>query len=193
MAAQSVMEIKKKLNAYKQALEICIEKAADVERGIGRGDLGKDREHLMSLKDRIARYSGLGKSEIKAAVDKSLAKLAARETESHSGGHRVYPRYVRRWAVQYGLPGQGKVHKGFTHDIGAMGLFLMSNRQESLGQQIYVDVDVPGLGMVQLQGTVVWRKWVPPALRSVEYTGFGVKITNAPESWFNYFAKQEIK
>lgn len=191
--SDSLGELKKKINAFKQALEVCLEKGGELESCIGRADLSKDRDHLQSMRRRVSRFSQMGKSEVKVSLEKSLSKLASREVESHTGSHRVYPRYVHRWAVQYGLPGQGKIHKGFTHDIGAMGLFLMSNRQESLGQQIYLDVVVPELGVVQLQGTVVWRKWVPPALRSLEYTGFGVKIINAPESWFTYFAKQETK
>ena len=101
---------------------------------------------------------------------------------------RVIPRYHKRLKVRYGNSGKRDLsQRGFSRDVGAMGLFIISTRQEQVGINLDLEVELPNKTIIKMQGSVAWTKWVPPALRSVESPGFGLKITNAPESWFNLF------
>ena len=105
---------------------------------------------------------------------------------------RSVPRYKRRLPLQYKILGRDLTpHKAYSRDIGAMGLFIMSNRPEKTGDQIRIDIEVPGAGMTQLEAIVVWTKYVPHNLRSMDYSGFGVRISKATESWYNFFVLQE--
>jgi hypothetical protein len=108
-------------------------------------------------------------------------------------GRRIIPRYNQRLLVRYMVPGRDKTfQRAYSRDIGAMGLFVVANRLEKSGQSINMEIDLPD-GTVKMQGTVVWTKWVPPALRAIEYPGFAVKIHSAPEPWFAYFMQFEEK
>lgn len=115
--------------------------------------------------------------------------VAGEEEEEHTGGaRRVIPRYNQRLAVRYTVVGRDKSPiKAFSRDIGAMGLFIVANRLEKSGQTLKIEIDLPEHGKVVMQGNVVWTKWVPPALRTVDYPGFAVRIESAPEAWFSYF------
>ena len=105
---------------------------------------------------------------------------------------RTIPRYNQRLPVRYRVPGRDKsAHKAFSRDIGALGLFIVANHLEKTGQNLNIEIELPEHGSISMQGTVVWTKWVPPALRAVDYPGFAVKIHSAPESWFSYFMEVE--
>lgn len=124
-----------------------------------------------------------------------FANAEAEEAEEPGGetGRRIIPRYNQRLLVRYTVPGRDKTpQRAYSRDIGAMGLFVVANRLEKSGQTIQLEIDLPG-GPVTMQGTVAWTKWVPPALRAVDYPGFAVKIHSAPERWFAYFMAFEEK
>ena len=105
---------------------------------------------------------------------------------------RTIPRYNQRLPVRYRVPGRDKSPlKAFSRDIGALGLFIVANHLEKTGQNLNIEIELPEHGTISMQGTVVWTKWVPPALRSVDYPGFAVKIHSAPEAWFTYFMEVE--
>lgn len=116
---------------------------------------------------------------------KPAGKPAAR---GKPGDHRAIPRFHHKYPIRYSPLGKSlQWRKGYSHDVGAMGLFILSNRLEKAGQNLVIEIEIPDLGKVRMQGAVVWTKWVPPSLRTVENTGFGVKISQAPENWFKYF------
>jgi Tfp pilus assembly protein PilZ len=77
--------------------------------------------------------------------------------------------------------------RAYSKDVGAMGLFIMANRPEKKGDQVAIEVDIPEMGTAQIQAVVAWTKWVPQNLRAVDYSGFGVRVTNATENWYTYF------
>ena len=115
-------------------------------------------------------------------------KVTLGASDTGGSARRSIPRYNQRLAVRYFVPGRDKSpQKAFSKDVGALGLFILSTRLEKTGQSLNLEVEIPQKGFVQMQGTVVWTKWVPPALRSSDYPGFAVKIHSAPESWFSYF------
>ncbi len=129
--------------------------------------------------------------EVETPTSPSL-KISTSAADSGGGTRRSIPRYNQRLTVRYSAPGRDKTpHKAFSRDVGAMGLFIMATRLEKTGQPLNIEVDLPEKGAVKMQGTVVWTKWVPPALRATEYPGFAVKIHSAPESWFSYFMSVE--
>ncbi len=131
--------------------------------------------------------------EVAGELDTSPSlKISTTEPDTGGGTRRSIPRYNQRLTVRYSVPGRDKTpHKAYSRDVGAMGLFIMATRLEKTGQPLNIEVDLPEKGAVKMQGTVVWTKWVPPALRASEYPGFAVKIHSAPESWFSYFMAVE--
>jgi len=111
--------------------------------------------------------------------------------EKHAG-RRVIPRYTRRLPLHYCVLGRDTtMQKAFSRDVGAMGLFIMANRPEKVGNSLEIEIDMPETGIIKIQAMVAWTKWVPQNLRAVDYSGFGVKITTAPEHWYTYFMKLE--
>lgn len=112
--------------------------------------------------------------------------------DTDGGTRRTIPRYNQRLPVRYRVPGRDKSpHKAFSRDIGALGLFIVANHLEKTGQNLSFEIELPEHGVITMQGVVVWTKWVPPALRAVDYPGFAVKIQSAPEAWFSYFMDVE--
>ena len=103
-------------------------------------------------------------------------------------GRRLIPRYNCRLPVRYSVLGRDKVmNAAYSRDVGARGLFIMANRPEKVGNSLNIEVEMPETGLVKIQAVVAWTKWVPQNLRSVDYSGFGVKITTATENWYRYF------
>ncbi len=122
-----------------------------------------------------------------------MVPKASDDPRKHGHRRREIPRYNKRLPVRFAKPGAAGFQKAYSRDVGAKGLFILANRVEQPGQQLNIEVDVPDVGSVQLVGEVVWTKWSPPSLRAVEYPGFGVKISNAPESWYNFFLRDAAK
>ena len=105
---------------------------------------------------------------------------------------RIIPRYTRRLPVRYCVLGRDKtMQRAFSQDVGAHGLFIASHRPEKVGNNLDIEIEVPELGKVKMQATVAWTKWVPQSLRAVDCSGFGVRISNASESWYRYFMDLE--
>jgi len=105
---------------------------------------------------------------------------------------RIIPRYTRRLPVRYCVLGRDKsMQRAFSQDVGAHGLFITSHRPEKVGNTLDIEIEMPELGKVKMQATVAWTKWVPQSLRAVDCSGFGVRISNASESWYRYFMDLE--
>jgi len=114
------------------------------------------------------------------------------ETDATGKHRRTVPRYKRRLPLQYKILGRDlSPHKAYSRDIGAMGLFIMSTRPEKTGDHIRIEIEVHGYGPTLLEAIVMWTKYVPHNLRSMDYSGFGVRISKASEIWYNFFVAQE--
>lgn len=108
--------------------------------------------------------------------------------KSPPGSRRAIPRFKCRLPLSYdSVAGSSGMQRAYTKDIGATGLFIMANRPEKKGQMIKIVVELPGHAKADLQAVVQWTKWVPPNLRGVDQPGFGVKVTNASENWYQFF------
>ncbi len=112
----------------------------------------------------------------------------ATRLKSPPGSRRTIPRFKCRLPLSYdSVAGSSGMQRAYTKDIGATGLFIMANRPEKKGQMIRIVVELPGHARADLQAVVQWTKWVPPNLRGVDQPGFGVKVTNATENWYQFF------
>lgn len=114
------------------------------------------------------------------------------EDRTEGASRRMIPRYTQRMPVHYTVLGRDtEMITAFSRDVGARGLFIMSNRPEKVGNALNIEVNIPDLGRARIQAVVAWTKWVPQTLRSVDCSGFGVKINTATENWYRYFMEIE--
>lgn len=110
--------------------------------------------------------------------------------KTDEGSRRNIPRFKCRMPLIYhALAGNCSNQRAYSKDVGATGLFIMASRPEKKGQTLEIEVKLPGNSLARLQAVVQWTKWVPPNLRGVDQPGFGVKVTNATENWYQYFMK----
>ena len=98
------------------------------------------------------------------------------------------PRENKRLAVRFGLPGEPLDCVAFTADVSPLGLFVVTAKLPAVGKQLIIQIQLPDQTL-RLEGWVAWSKTVPVQLRSVEKTGFGVRLDLPPEAWFNFVYK----
>ena len=103
---------------------------------------------------------------------------------------RRTPRFKRRLGVRFRSEG-GHERSAFTADISRDGIYVTCATPESPGRLLAIDVDIPGVGQVQVTGAVAWCRRVPRQLQSVQRGGFGVEIRLSPEEWAQFFEQLE--
>ena len=185
-------QLKKALSDLKQSVQESMSHGKNLKKSLIESTLGTKLEKHAQLELVLDKYLELIEKQLVPALVKVIEPEPAHEPQNSGGKRRGLPRYRRRLPMHYSLPGQKvKPRHAYSRDIGAMGLFIMSNRLEKVGQSLQVDIEVPEYGLIKVQAVVVWTKWVPPPLRSVEYTGFGVRITYAPQKWYEFFLSVE--
>lgn len=92
---------------------------------------------------------------------------------------RYIKRLKKRLTVRYGEAAAEKL--AFTEDISRTGIFIKTPYIIPPGKKIKVAFELDQQ-MVQLEGTVVWAKKVPPNLiRVAQKCGMGVRITRFVE------------
>jgi len=99
---------------------------------------------------------------------------------------RKVPREKQRLVVRYGRPGEEPDRSGITADVSPLGMFINSCKLENVGQDLWLLVSLP-FGDVLLRGQVVWQRSVSRELRSISRSGFGIRLLQAPEEWYQYF------
>jgi hypothetical protein len=105
---------------------------------------------------------------------------------------RKMPREKRRLRLRFGKPGENPETLGFTLNISPLGLFVSTYKLESVGQDVWLQVELPGAEAVLLQGKVVWKRSVRRELRSVANSGFGVALNQAPEAWYRFLMNEGL-
>lgn len=202
---QSPAQLQAELDAFARDCKRTLDRAGKIIEAISQGKLDNLSTTPVHLSMLLEKYDELVDRKLIPAVEsvaraaassatmsESVVEQALPEQEEDSSARRAIARYNQRLAVRYTVPGRDRSpHKAFSRDVGAMGLFIVANHLEKSGQALNLEVDIPDQGIVKMTGTVVWTKWVPPALRAVDYPGFAVKINSAPESWFAYFMAVE--
>lgn len=86
-------------------------------------------------------------------------------------------RHGRRLKVKFGEKGTSVFpHSGFTNDVSATGLFVVTGQRPAPGTRLHLEVTLPGELPLFIEGVVTRQVLVPPELRSVVKAGFGVRF-----------------
>ena len=93
-----------------------------------------------------------------------------------------FPRKKRRFLVEFSL--QGTSCTGFSHDVSASGIFVRSVRLPDLGTNLTLSVHLPGGKRFMVRCKVVRTRKVPGNLSTLLPSGFAVRITSAPEEYY---------
>ena len=111
---------------------------------------------------------------------------------AHSGATPPMPQYppTSRRKCRYLVEWQkdGSLRTGFTHDISPTGIFIRTVYMPDNGETITVYLLLREGRKLRLRGTVVRSMRVPPNLRRYVASGFGVRLTDAPEDYFQLLA-----
>ena len=101
-------------------------------------------------------------------------------------GRKTYGLPVRFWILPK------KAHcEGQTANVSPGGLFIHTEHDAKEGEQVTIEVDLPGRRPMQVRGSVVWARLVPTPFRKEIENGFGVRIDQAPEDWFRLFLSDD--
>lgn len=88
-------------------------------------------------------------------------------------------RYSRRLRVRFG-PSDFS-HAGFTSDISATGMFVVTSAPVSIGNRIHVEVAIDEKEKLFFEGVVARLTIVPSELRQIVKGGFGLRFLTGPE------------
>ena len=96
---------------------------------------------------------------------------------------RIRRRYLVEWQS-----GDDVVCTGFTHDISPTGGFVRSSNIPKVGETLALWLLIPNGGKLKLRCSVVRLQELPQNLRSARPSGFGIRLTDAPEEYFQLLA-----
>jgi Tfp pilus assembly protein PilZ len=88
-------------------------------------------------------------------------------------------RYSRRLRVRFGP--NDFTHAGFTGDVSATGLFVVTSAPVSIGNRLHVEVSADESQKLFFEGVVARLTIVPAELRQVVKGGFGLRFLTGPE------------
>jgi hypothetical protein len=92
---------------------------------------------------------------------------------------RRHRRYARRFRVKYGE--KTLQHSGFTSDVSATGMFVVTTPVPKLGTRLHVEVTIDNERLLYFEGMVARMTLVAPELRSVMKGGFGLRFLTGAE------------
>jgi len=76
-------------------------------------------------------------------------------------------------------------YAGVVLNLSQGGLFVQTNADAPRGAAVGIDLNTPEHPQaIPLRAQVVWRRIVPPALRTAAHGGMGVRILQADESYY---------
>lgn len=91
-------------------------------------------------------------------------------------------RHARRLKVRFGEKGTAVFpYTGLTNDVSATGLFVVSGHNAKPGTRLHLDVTLPGELPLFVECVVARQVLVPPELRQVVKSGFGVRFLMGAE------------
>jgi hypothetical protein len=102
---------------------------------------------------------------------------------------RTHPRRRKRVVVDFET-GEAKT-TGFTHDLSRSGLFVRTIRIPPIGKPLRAVLHLPDGGQVAVEGIVVRAYRVPPTLRSLVPSGFGLRLNLCPPEFDDFAASLE--
>jgi hypothetical protein len=96
-------------------------------------------------------------------------------------------RRKRRYPVEWQK--DDYVCTGFTQDISPTGIFVRSTYIPEFGLTVSLKLLLPEGQKLRVRGTVVRSYCVPANLRRFIPSGFGVRLNEAPEEYFQLLAR----
>lgn len=98
---------------------------------------------------------------------------------------RIFERKRRQMPCTLML--DGRHHGGLILDVSPGGLYIQSSAKIKPGDQLEIQMTIPGVeGRLQLQVEVVRKIIVPTRLLKIARGGVGVRIINAPEAYYQF-------
>jgi Tfp pilus assembly protein PilZ len=88
-------------------------------------------------------------------------------------------RYAKRVKVRFGET--GFTHAGFTADISATGMFVVTGQIPKVGTRLHVEVTMELDRLIFFEGQVARQTLVAPELRQIMRGGFGVRLLTPSE------------
>ena len=99
---------------------------------------------------------------------------------------RSFARKKRRFLVEFSL--QGTSCTGFTYDVSPTGIFVRSIRLPPPGTILTANLHLPEGKRIAVRGKVVRSFRVPPALSRLIPSGFSIRLSEIPETYFQLLA-----
>jgi hypothetical protein len=100
---------------------------------------------------------------------------------------RVMDRTRRR--IPCDLTIRGRRHMGMVLDVSPTGLFIQTNAKTAPGDRMQMELSLPGEQQrLVLEIEVARRKAVPAQLLAAAKGGIGVRIVDAPESYYRFLS-----
>ena len=96
-------------------------------------------------------------------------------------------RRKRRYLVEW--QNDDYVCTGFTENISPTGIFVRSTHIPDLGATVSLKILLPERGRLRVRGTVVRSYLAPANLRQFIPSGYGVRLNEAPEEYFQLLAR----
>jgi hypothetical protein len=78
---------------------------------------------------------------------------------------------------------------GFTQDVSPTGIFIRSTHIPEVGQTVSLKILLPGRKQLRVRGTVVRSYLAPANLRQFIPSGYGIRLKEAPEEYFQLLAR----
>ena len=78
---------------------------------------------------------------------------------------------------------------GFTQDVSPTGIFIRSTHIPEVGQTVSLKILLPGRKTLRVRGTVVRSYLAPANLRQFIPSGYGIRLKEAPEEYFQLLAR----
>ena len=98
---------------------------------------------------------------------------------------RIFERKRRQMPCTLML--DGRHHGGLILDVSPGGLYIQSSAKIKPGDQLEIQLTIPGVEeRLQLQVEVVRKVVVPARLLKIAHGGVGVRIINAPEAYYQF-------
>ncbi len=92
---------------------------------------------------------------------------------------RRHRRYSKRLKVRFGLT--DFTATGFTSDVSATGMFVVTSTMLNIGQRVHVEVTMNEKDKMYFEGAVARLTVVAPELRQIMKGGFGIRFVTGAE------------
>ncbi len=101
---------------------------------------------------------------------------------------QMHPRISKRMPCS--IETRDQRHTGLVLNVSQGGLFVQTNAAPGRGEAVELELNAPEAERsIPVQGKVVWQRVVPHQLRSMARGGVGLRIQNAPESYYVLLAR----